>query len=213
MPVGHLAGRVHVVLNMAASLDGRVAGPKGQPVRLSSPEDHARVHALRADSDAVLLGIGTILSDDPRLTARTDPPPERQPLRVVLDSRARTPPSAHVLDGQAATLILTGADGLGPIEGAEIVQAGDGRVDPARAMEILEQRGVQQLLVEGGPSVARSLLGAGVIDTFHLYIAPRTLGDGPLLADAFTGHALALEPSNPPQPMGEGVLLSYEVPG
>ncbi len=211
--MGHLADRVHVVLNMATSLDGRVAGPKGQPVRLSSPEDHARVHALRASSDAVLVGIGTVLSDDPRLTARTDPPPERQPLRVVLDSKARTPANARILDDQAKTLLLTGAGGLGPIEGAEIVQAGQGRVDPARAMEILEQRDVQRVLVEGGPRVARSLLGAGVVDAVHLYIAPRSLGDGPLLADAFTGQAMTLEPSAPPRPLGEGVLLSYEVPG
>jgi 2,5-diamino-6-(ribosylamino)-4(3H)-pyrimidinone 5'-phosphate reductase len=201
---------VHVVLNMAASLDGRVAGPGGQPVQLSGPEDHERVHHLRADSDAIVVGIGTVLADDPRLTARPEPrgPREEQPLRVVVDSRLRTPEDARVLDEAADTLVLASEDGELP--GATVVPVGEDQVDLAAGVDALADRGVERVMIEGGPTLAASALAAGLVDRFSVYIAPRVLGEGPSLAEAFQGLDVDLEPRSR-APLGEGTLVNYGV--
>ncbi len=197
-------------MNMATSLDGRVAGPGGAPVELSCPEDWDRVHRLRADHDAILVGIGTVLADDPRLTARTDPPPDPPPLRVILDSKARTPTEANVVDDSAPSLILTAAAGLGPIGSAEVEQAGTGRVTVDEAVDRLAGRGISSILIEGGPRVVRSFLEASVVDRVHLYLAPRILGRGPSLWEALEGLEVELVPRTR-SPLGAGTLLSYGV--
>lgn len=201
---------MRVVLNMAASLDGRVAGPGGQPVQLSGPEDHRRVHRLRAASDAIAVGIGTVLADDPRLTARTEPRPPRedQPLRVVVDSQLRTPPEANVLDAAADTLVLTTRSG--EIAGAEVHATEGETVDLAAGFAELADRGVEQLMLEGGPTLAGSALAADLVDVMHLYIAPRILGEGPALADAWEGLSLPVE-ARSRAPLGEGTLVTYGV--
>ena len=89
--------------------DGKIAGRSRRQLRISSPEDLARVKELRAASGAILVGVGTVIADDPHLTVK-DLPPERNPLRVVLDPRGRTPDGARVLDGRARTLIVTSED-------------------------------------------------------------------------------------------------------
>src|SRR5947208_15115613 len=99
--------RPHVVINAAMSVDGKIALSGGKPVRLSNEEDLRRVHALRAKADAVLVGIGTVLKDDPKLTVKAEYVKGRNPLRIVLDSRGRTPAGANVLDSSAPTLIVT----------------------------------------------------------------------------------------------------------
>lgn len=203
---------MQVTVNMAASLDGRVAGPGGQPLELSCPEDWDRVHRLRADHDAILVGVGTVLADDPRLTARTDPPPETPPLRVVLDSKGRTPAEARVVDGSAPSLILTAGADLGPIGEAHVQQAGEGRVDLGQAMAHLDERGVASVLVEGGPTVVAALLEAGLVDRLQLYLAPRILGTGLSLWEALEGISADLVP-RARAPLGAGTLVSYEVEG
>ncbi len=203
---------VQVTVNMATSLDGRVAGPGGEPLELSCPEDWDRVHRLRADHDAILVGIGTVLTDDPRLTARTDPPPDTPRLRVVLDSTGRTPERASVASGSAPTLILTASEDVGPIGQAEVQQVGHGRVDLHEAVEALAQRGVASVLVEGGPTVVRAFLREGLVDRLHLYVAPRLLGVGLSLWEALEGLEANLVP-RARAPLGAGVLLSYGVEG
>lgn len=204
---------MHVVLNMACSLDGRVAGADGEPVRLSGPEDHHRVHRLRARSDAIVVGVGTVVNDDPQLTARTTSAPDKPPLRVILDTHARTPTTARAVDGQAPTLILT-RDAVDEAPGDAEVRALGQDPSPQRVLDVLADRGIERVLVEGGPTVAGSFLAAGAVDRFTLYIAPRILGEGPRLSDGLeaAGVALELEP-RARAPLGEGTLVSYGVPG
>lgn len=205
--------RVDVVLNMAASLDGRVAGAGGKPVRLSSGEDLDRVHALRADSDAIVVGIGTVLADDPRLTVRRGRAPGdgEQPTRVVVDSQLRTPEGARVLDEAAPTIVFAAREGQLP--GAEVhTVPGEDGVDLTAVLSSLEEDGVEHLLLEGGPTLAASALAAGLVDRLHLYLAPRVLGEGPSLADAWRGLDVELAPRSR-SPLGEGTLVSYDVIG
>ena len=101
--------RPYVIVNCAASLDGKIALANRRPVRLSCDADHQRVHALRAECDAVIVGIGTVLQDDPRLLLDTALAEGESPLRVVLDTTLRTPRSARVLQGDAPTLVATGS--------------------------------------------------------------------------------------------------------
>lgn len=201
---------MHVHLNMACSLDGRVAGKDGDPIQLSSPEDHARVHGLRATTDAVLVGVDTVINDDPLLTARTDPPPRTQPSRVVLDTDLRTPSKARILDDQAATFIITGSPPEDPIGGATVIPVGD-PITPRNALEALKARGLDDVLIEGGPTVASSFLEASLVDRFTLYIAPWLQGEGPSLWSALRGIDTDLTP-RARGPMGEGTLVSYGVP-
>ncbi|MDX1534085.1 MAG: dihydrofolate reductase family protein, partial [Thermoplasmata archaeon] len=173
-----MADRPRVVLNMACTLDGKIALPGRRPLKLSSEEDFARVHRLRAESQAVVVGIETVLADDPKLTVKEEYVPDgSDPLRVVLDTTGRVPPEAAVLDGTAETLIVT-ADGTDrSFPNAETLRCGDGAVDLERLLDHLSRRGVTQVLVEGGGTVAWSFLRAGLVDRFHVYITPWVLGD------------------------------------
>ncbi|HYS72013.1 MAG TPA: dihydrofolate reductase family protein [Thermoplasmata archaeon] len=100
----------HVLVNFAMSVDGKIALPTRKQTRISDEEDLRRVHQLRATCDAVLVGVGTILADDPKLTVKPEYATGRNPLRVVLDSEGRTPEDAHVLNRDAPTLVVTTVD-------------------------------------------------------------------------------------------------------
>src|SRR6267378_7924475 len=99
--------RPRVIINAAMSVDGKIALSDGKAVRLSNEEDLRRVHRLRAEVDAILVGVGTVLMDDPKLTVKSEYAKGRNPLRIVLDSDGKTPKGSHVLDGSAPTLIVT----------------------------------------------------------------------------------------------------------
>lgn len=176
---------MHVHANVAASSDLRVAGPGGLPVRFSGPDDMDRVHRIRADVDAVLVGVGTVLRDDPKLTARHVTARAVQPLRVVLDSTLRTPRTADVCTDRAPTLICTARGSAPATHGAADVQvvpaAPGGGLDVAAVLDVLADRGVGRVLIEGGPQVHRSFLERGLVDVFTLFIAPRRQVDGPVL--------------------------------
>lgn len=164
-------GRPFVTLKIAESLDGRVAAPDGSSRWISGPESRADAHRMRAEIDTILVGVGTVLADDPALTARAadGTPGPRQPLRVVLDGRGRTPAGAHVRDDTAPSLIATASD-----YGADAA----GRVDVEALLTDLYRRGRRHLLVEGGPRVAASFLDAGLVDEVLVYLAPLLLGAG-----------------------------------
>ncbi len=164
-------GRPFVTWKAGMTVDGRVAAPDGTSKWITSPESRADVHALRSRVDTMIVGVGTVLADDPQLTARDLDGRHlpRQPLRVVLDSRGRTPSQSRVLDDAAATWIVTAAD-----VGAD---AG-GRVDPLETLRRLYRRGQRHVLLEGGPTVTASFLDAGLIDEAIVYVAPTLLGAG-----------------------------------
>ncbi|SDZ32124.1 diaminohydroxyphosphoribosylaminopyrimidine deaminase / 5-amino-6-(5-phosphoribosylamino)uracil reductase [Micromonospora pattaloongensis] len=171
--------RPYVIWKYAATLDGRSAAADGTSMWITSEAARIDVHALRGTVDAIMVGVGTVLADDPRLTARNLRDGSlaiRQPLRVVVDSAGRTPADARVRDGAARTWIATGAEvGTGP----------DGRVDLTRLLALLYQRGVRSVLLEGGPALAGAFLAAGLVDKVVGYVAPKLLGAGaPALADA-----------------------------
>lgn len=215
---GVASGRPYVTLKAAISLDGRIAGADGSSQWLTGPAARERAHLLRAESDAVLVGSSTVLADDPRLTVRLAEATPRQPLRVVLDARARTPVSARVLDGQAPTVIYTAARGVfDPLvfASAKVVRVatGDlGGLDLNVVLHDLFAGEVRSVLVEGGAEVAGSFIRAGLVDELVCHIAPVVLGERgrPLLvADGIT--TLAGAPRFAPtvvERVGDDVLLT-----
>lgn len=187
-----------VTLKAAVSLDGRIASAAGESRWITGAEARAVGHRLRAEHDAVLVGVGTVLADDPQLTAR-HPGPERTPLRVVLDTRLRTPPDAKVLG--ARCVVYTRADDQGRADalrsrgGEVVVHAGAGeRVDVQRVLQDLAGRGVRTVLVEGGGEVHRSMLVGGFADRLELFVNGRVLAGGPGFV-AGPGFSLAGAPS------------------
>ncbi|MFQ5985909.1 MAG: RibD family protein [Thermoplasmata archaeon] len=211
-----MADRPFIVLNMACTLDGKIALAGRKPLKLSSEEDFARVHRLRAESQAVVVGIETVLADDPRLTVKEEyvshPP---RPLRVILDSRGRVPRGAAVMDGSSPTLVVTAEDASAEFPKAEVFRGGKGRVDLPALVAHLAGRGVRRVLVEGGGTVAWSFLRAGLIDRFHVYIAPWIMGDerAPSL---LTGNRVGGREDmrqlrvREVTTLGEGLLVTYE---
>ena len=150
-------GRPYVTWKYAATLDGRSAAADGTSRWITGEAARADVHRLRAEADAVMVGVGTVLADDPQLTVRPDP--GHQPLRVVLDRQGRTPPGARVLDDEAESLVLA--------------------LEPAEALKALADRGVVNVLLEGGPTLAAAFLSAGLVERVVGYVAPVLLGAGP----------------------------------
>jgi diaminohydroxyphosphoribosylaminopyrimidine deaminase / 5-amino-6-(5-phosphoribosylamino)uracil reductase len=172
-------GRPYLIWKYAATLDGRSAAADGSSMWITSEAARMDVHAQRGTVDAVIVGVGTVLADNPQLTARNLRDGSlaiRQPLRVVVDSAGRTPADARVRDAAAATWIATAAEfGRGP----------DGQVDLAELLVRLYDKDVRAALLEGGPRLAGAFLAAGLVDRVVGYLAPKMLGAGPTaLVDA-----------------------------
>jgi diaminohydroxyphosphoribosylaminopyrimidine deaminase/5-amino-6-(5-phosphoribosylamino)uracil reductase len=167
-----------VTLKLAASLDGKVAAPDGTSRWITGEEARAEVHDLRRRADAVLVGSGTVVADDPALTVRTPGLDADQPLRVVLDSSGRTPTSARLFDDEAPTLVVTTADVSADHWPSEIVRvpSAEGGVDVPAALDALAERGICHVLVEAGPTLAGSFVDSGCVDRLVLYLAPKIIG-------------------------------------
>jgi diaminohydroxyphosphoribosylaminopyrimidine deaminase/5-amino-6-(5-phosphoribosylamino)uracil reductase len=174
-------GMPWVHLKLAASLDGRIATSSGASRWISSSASRRQVHALRARSDAILVGIGTVLADDPRLTARVRGAAD--PLRVVLDPRLRTPVDARVVSGRGRLLLVAGAaaprsrQACLEAAGAEVLRLETrGRRGWQALLRRLARRGVGELLIEGGAGIAASAVRARIVDRLTVYYNPRLIG-------------------------------------
>lgn len=185
--------RPYLIWKYAATLDGRSAAADGTSMWISSEAARMDVHAHRSTVDAVIVGVGTVLADDPQLTARNLRDGSlaiRQPLRVVVDSDGRTPPDARVRDAVAPTWIVTaeelGGAALRERYGGELADRPDTKqVDLAELLTQLYDRDVRAALLEGGPRLAGAFLRRGLVDRVVGYLAPKLLGAGPTaLVDA-----------------------------
>jgi len=177
-------GRPFVLLKAAVSLDGRIATSTGSSRWITGRLARAAVHRLRARYPAIMVGAGTALADDPELTARTEPPAPRQPLRVVVDSRARLPISARMLRAPGTTVVATTP--LAPPErvraleeaGAEVLTlpSSAGRVDLPALLDALGRRGITGVLLEGGSTLNGAMLAQGLVDKVMFFVAPMLIG-------------------------------------
>jgi diaminohydroxyphosphoribosylaminopyrimidine deaminase / 5-amino-6-(5-phosphoribosylamino)uracil reductase len=167
-----------VTLKLAISLDGRTAAAPGDSPWISSPESRALVHRWRAEADAIAVGIGTVLADDPLLTAR-DIDGARQPLRVVFDRQARLPLDSQLLRTLDVSPVLAvvgpEADAAALRDAGAQILVADGI---ASALADLGRRGIASLFLEGGPTLAGAFAAAGEIDESRVFVAPVLLGGG-----------------------------------
>jgi diaminohydroxyphosphoribosylaminopyrimidine deaminase/5-amino-6-(5-phosphoribosylamino)uracil reductase len=199
--------RPFVTFKAGMTIDARVAAADGTSRWITSAESRADVHALRARVDTMMVGIGTVLADDPLLTVRDtdDAPVGVQPLRVVVDSRGRTPATAKVCNDDAETMVVTSRGGE--------------PVDLAGTLAELYRSGRRHVLLEGGPTLATSMIDAGLVDEMLVYVAPLVLGAGrsmldggnvTTLAGAHVAHLLAIDRLGPDVRLRYG-LASREV--
>lgn len=208
---------MRVIINCAMSADGKIALPSRVQTKISNEEDMERVHLLRNECDAVLVGINTILSDNPKLTVKEkyvkNP---KNPLRVVVDSKCRMPENANALNGRAETLVVVAEGFSRRIKNAGVVECGKGKVDLKKLLKILEKKGVKKLLVEGGSTVIWSFLNEKLADELMVFVGPIVIGGKgtPTLAGA--EGAKCFEEIIPlklivVKRIGDGVLLHYRV--
>jgi 2,5-diamino-6-(ribosylamino)-4(3H)-pyrimidinone 5'-phosphate reductase len=213
--------RPHIILNAGMTLDGKIASIT-RNAEISCIEDLERVHEIRKNVDAIMVGIGTILDDDPRLTVHKIPGKrDDNPLRVVVDSKARTPLDARVLNGDAKTLIAVSdaaeKDRIAKLEEkAGVFACGEGIVDLACLMEELSRKGVETLLLEGGATLNWGMLEKGLVDEVRVAISPRIVGgrDALSLVEG-AGFEMIAEGVNlkllKHYTLGSDLILEYEV--
>jgi diaminohydroxyphosphoribosylaminopyrimidine deaminase/5-amino-6-(5-phosphoribosylamino)uracil reductase len=177
------AGRPYVHAKWAMTLDGKIATRSGDSRWISNEESRRRVHELRGRMDAIVVGIGTALADDPQLTAR--PPGPRTAVRVVLDGKGRLPPAGRLASSARQTPVLVATAAALPENIAELrecgcevlaLPGGDGRVDVSALLAEMGRRRYTNVLVEGGAGVLGSFRDAGAIDEVHVFVAPRLAG-------------------------------------
>ncbi len=178
------AGTPIVIAQLGQSLDGFIASRTGDANFITGTQDHEHLHRLRALVDAVVVGAGTVVADDCRLTVRHVP--GANPTRVVLDPSARVPASSQVFtDGAAPTVWVVGSGATLPVDSGalpphvDVVRVGgDGPIDPAETVELLRRRGLDRILIEGGGRLVSAFLAARVVDRLYLTTAPLLIGDG-----------------------------------
>ncbi|MDD4483592.1 MAG: 2,5-diamino-6-(ribosylamino)-4(3H)-pyrimidinone 5'-phosphate reductase [Methanoregula sp.] len=188
-----------VIVNVAMSADGKLSTRERRQVKISGMEDFARVDRLKAGCDAVMVGIGTVLADDPSLTVkspdlkkqRMDEGRPEHPVRVVIDSRARTPLTASILNKGDGVRVVAVSDRADPdrvaaLRGkATVIVAGETEVDLARVLDELGAMGIRSLMAEGGGTLIAGLVRAGLVDEFYTYVGSIVIGgkDAPTPAD------------------------------
>jgi diaminohydroxyphosphoribosylaminopyrimidine deaminase/5-amino-6-(5-phosphoribosylamino)uracil reductase len=217
-------GRPHVTLKLAVSADGKAGLAGRKPAPITGEAAWAQVHLMRATNDAVLIGIGTALSDDPQLTCRLPGMAARSPVRVVLDTRLRLPPSGALAAsaGETPVWVMAGEGGGEDAERAlrarnvEVIRCGrrGSRLDVAEALRRLAARGITRLMVEGGPTVGAAFIAADLVDEAAILRAPRSIGeDGIAALEGMPLSALTASPrlrSRGIEAIGEDTLERFE---
>lgn len=217
--------RPFIVINAAASLDGKIAGGGGGRLDISTEEDFKRVHRLRNEVDGILVGINTIINDDPRLLVKEKylRAPARQPVRIVLDSRGRTPKHSRVFSGESKVMIATIVDNEESLEWVEREHGGEavgvkedveGRVDTDELFGLLRSRNIRSVLVEGGSTVISHFLRRDQYDVFSIFFRNFIIGGAD--APSVVGGKAALDIASVvslPDPvitvMNGGFLITY----
>ena len=220
-----------VVVNAAVSVDGKLSTQRREQLKISGSDDIDRVDRLRAAADAVLVGVGTVLADDPHLTLDDDDRRVHRlrsgrsgdPARVVADSRGRTPLDARILDDAAETFVLVTEDAPEARRdalaeaGAHVLvtpEDGAGHVDLAAGLALLEPEGIDRLMVEGGGELIASLFAQKLVDELSVYVGSLVVGgrDAPTLADGegFVEEFPRLDLRDVER-VDDGVVLRYDV--
>jgi diaminohydroxyphosphoribosylaminopyrimidine deaminase / 5-amino-6-(5-phosphoribosylamino)uracil reductase len=191
-------GRPHIILKLAVSADGKAGAAGRKPLAITGEEVRARVHLLRAQSDAIMIGIGTALADNPLLTCRLSGLAARSPVRVVLDSALRLPHGSQLVRSarDVPLWVFAGTQASPTAErelvshGAEVLRVGerDGRLDLTAVLKHLATRGITRLMAEGGPTLAAALVAADLVDEAVLFKSQRIVG--PNGVDALEGLPL-----------------------
>ncbi|WP_279482181.1 dihydrofolate reductase family protein [Aureimonas sp. SK2] len=177
-PLARRSGGSFVVAQVGQSLDGRVATVDGDAAPISGPDGFAHLHRLRALSDAVVVGAGCVVADDPRLTVREVAGPS--PVRVIIDPSGRVPAGARSLSGEGITILVRAeeCDAPAPCETICLPRGPGGRLCPQALIAALADRGLHHLLIEGGAATIRHFLESGQVDRLHVTIAPIIIGSG-----------------------------------
>ena len=173
--------RPHVIINCAMSADGKIALPTRKQLRISCDEDIERMYKLRNENDAVLVGMGTVLSDDPKLTVKEkyvkNP---QQPIRIILDTNCKTPVDSLTVNNASKTLIVTATNCIKEFgDNVEVIKCDTdekGLIDLEKLLDILYEKGITKLMVEGGGTVIWNFLDKGLVDDFFVYVGPMTIG-------------------------------------
>ncbi len=219
--------RPFTFINVASSVDGKISNEKRVQIRISCEEDLKRVDELRAKSDAIMVGIGTVLSDNPSLTVksrdlrrrRIEEGKDENPLRVVVDSRCRIPLNAKVLDRSAKTLVavskLADYEKIESLKelGVDVVLCGESRVDLRKLVEELYRRGVRVLMVEGGATLNWAMIKEGLVDEIYVYYGNMIIGGkgSPTVVDGSSfDPPIRLELIDV-ESLGEGVLTRWRI--
>jgi len=222
--------RPYILVNVAVSADGKLSTRERRQVKISGSDDFDRVDIIKSGADAIMVGIGTILADDPSLTVKS---PERiaerlstgkpeHPVRIIIDSQARTPPDAKILHkGPGKRIIAVSSTSpkdriAALIPHAEIIPVGSNKVELTKLMEILGNQGIQRLMVEGGGTLIAGLFNEGLVDQLSMFVGNIIIGgaDAPTLADGpgwiQEGDFTSLELMQIQQ-LDQGVLIDWRV--
>jgi len=203
-----------VLVNCAMSADGKLAGPERKQVRISSEEDMVRVKNLRKRYNAILVGVGTIIADDPHLTIK-NATYEENPVRIVLDSHGRIPSDARVLDDRAPTIIVTDNECTKDWgSNVTVIRGGSGRINLTDVLHILaKDLGIENMIVEGGGEVIASFFREKLVDRYSVFVGGLLIGGrtSPTPADgegwlAPEGIKLLLDSA---EVLGNGALLTF----
>ncbi|MCS7143736.1 MAG: 2,5-diamino-6-(ribosylamino)-4(3H)-pyrimidinone 5'-phosphate reductase [Archaeoglobaceae archaeon] len=218
--------RPHVFLNIASSLDGKISDETRRQLRISCKEDLKRVDELRASADAIMVGIGTILSDNPKLNVKSEELRRKRlsegksenPMKVVVDSKCRIPENAEVFSGKVIVAVskLAEKERVDKVsKKAEIVVFGEEKVDLKALLEDLYKKGVRRLMVEGGGTLLSSLLKDGLVDEMFIYYAPIIIGGerSPTICDGSSFAAPLRMEIVSIRRFGEGILAHLKVKG